>query len=128
MTPHCDCCVQITVAVDFDPGYRRDKQSHVAEGKLVAVYQNHARRDHVELIGDINYPNLSVEFASVEFGCILNDTTKSVLVKVANVSKIPCALAWSFLADEDAGAMEASGGKAAAKKPPIPVNQVPCTS
>ena len=92
----------LTVTVDFDPTYRKDRVSHIAEGKLVAVYSNHARRDHVELVGDINYPNLRLEYSQVDFGCILNDTTKSMVVKVENVSKIPCVLAWSFLADDDA--------------------------
>jgi hydrocephalus-inducing protein len=52
------------------------------QGKLVMVYQNHPRRDTVDLIGDINYPNIKLEYGAVDFGVILNDTTKSMVVKV----------------------------------------------
>lgn len=148
--------------VSFDPAYKKDRQSHVAEKKLTgecvlavaaparsplcavahmpsplppqhhrtcagsctrvcpaAVYQGHPRRDHVDLIGDINYPNIDLEYSKIDFGCILNNTTKSMTVKISNTSKIDCALSWAFVQDE-----ESEKAAASSKRPQIPVNQV----
>ena len=108
-----------TLNVSFDPGYKDDRVSHVAERKLTAVYRDHPRKDAFDLIGDINFPNLEFEYTRVDFGCILNDTTKSMTVKVTNTSRIDCAFQWSFVEDEDA-----ERAAATARRPYIPVNQV----
>ena len=65
-----------TLNVEFDPGYRDDRQSHIAKGKLIAVYREHPQKDSFELVGEINFPN-------VQF-----DTLRLVLNKVSNVFKI----------------------------------------
>ena len=108
-----------TINVDFDPGYKADRQSHIAESALTAVYKGHPQRDNIQLKGDISFPNLDFEYTVINFGCVLNDTTKTMLVKVTNVSKVDTAFSWSFVEDEDA-----ARGTATTKKPYIPVNQV----
>ena len=108
-----------TVNVSFDPGYRDDRVSHVAESALTAVYREHPNRDKVPLIGEINFPNLQFDYTTVDFGTVLNDTTQTVSVKVTNISKIDTDLSWTFEADE-----EAARKKATAARPYIPVNQV----
>ena len=108
-----------TINVDFDPGYKADRQSHIAESALTAVYKGHPQRDNISLKGEINFPNLDFEYTVINFGCVLNDTTKTMLVKVTNVSKVDTAFCWSFVEDEDAAKSSAT-----TKKPYIPVNQV----
>uniref|UniRef100_A0A7S2QVW6 MSP domain-containing protein n=2 Tax=Triparma pacifica TaxID=91992 RepID=A0A7S2QVW6_9STRA len=108
-----------TINVDFDPGYKADRQSHIAESALTAVYKGHPQRDNIKLTGEINFPNLDFEYTVINFGCVLNDTTKTMLVKVTNVSKVDTAFSWSFVEDEDAARSTAT-----TKKPYIPVNQV----
>ena len=108
-----------TVNVSFDPGYKDDRVSHVAESALTAVYREHPNRDKVPLIGEINFPNLQFDYTTVDFGTVLNDTTQTVSVKVTNISKIDTDLSWTFEADE-----EAARKKATAARPYIPVNQV----
>lgn len=110
---------EVTVNVEFDPGYKDDCQSHVAEKKLTAVYRDHPRRDAWDLIGEVNFPNVEFEYTRVDFGTVLNDTTKSTTVRVTNPSKIDCALSWSFVQDEDA-----ERAAATSRRPFIPVNQV----
>ncbi|GMH58813.1 hypothetical protein TrST_g5240 [Triparma strigata] len=108
-----------TINVDFDPGYKADRQSHIADNNLTAVYRGHPQRDNIKMIGDINFPNLDFEYTVINFGCVLNDTTKTMLVKVTNVSKVDTAFSWSFVEDE-----ETAKSAATARKPYIPVNQV----
>ncbi len=108
-----------TVNVEFDPGYKDDRMSHKVDTRLTAVYSQHPQKDHMELRGDINFPNLEFETQKVDFGCILNDTTKSMTLKVTNVSTIDCAFQWAFIEDEDA-----KRASATARRPYIPVNQV----
>jgi len=109
----------MTVDVEFDPGYKNDQMSHVVNSKLVAVYKEHPQKDHIDLIGNIMFPNLEFGFDRVDFGCILNDTTKSMSVSVTNTSSVDCHFQWAFVEDED----EAQTG-ASSKKPYIPINQV----
>eukprot|EP00935_MAST-01C_sp_MAST-1C-sp1_P000586 g586.t1 len=109
----------MTVNVGFDPGYRNDRQTHNILGKITCVYRDHPQKDTIELVGEINFPNLDFEFTVVNFGCILNDTTKSVVVKVRNCSKVNTAFQWAFCEDE-----EQMRKVSTHKRPYIPVNQV----
>jgi hypothetical protein len=108
-----------TIMVEFDPGYKADRQSHKIPSALTAVYRGHPQRDNISLLGDINFPNLDFEYTVINFGCVLNDTTKTMLVKVTNSSTVDTAFSWSFVEDE-----EQAKSSATLKKPYIPVNQV----
>ena len=108
-----------TVHIRFDPGYKGDRQSQLLEPKLVIAYNNHPQKDSVQLIGEINYPNLHFESKTVNFGCILNDTQMTSTMRITNSSKVPVDFHWAFL--EDA---EREARKATEKKPYVPVNQV----
>jgi hypothetical protein len=107
-----------TVNVVFDAGYRSDRKSHKVDSKVVVAYANHPQRDEVALHAEINYPNLDFEFTQVNFGCVLNDTTKTMLVRVTNPSTVDAAFQWYFVEDEGAQTTTT------AKKPYIPINQV----
>ncbi|CAM9551896.1 unnamed protein product [Chrysoparadoxa australica] len=104
-----------TVTVIFDPGYRSDCESHVAQGKLGLHYTGHPQVDSVALRGEVIFPNLEFEFTKVNFGCILNDTAMTKLVKITNTSKIDTPFSWSFLEDTS---------EASASRQHIPINQV----
>ena len=108
-----------TVHIRFDPGYKGDRQSQLLEPKLVIAYTNHPQKDSVQLIGEINYPNLHFESKTVNFGCILNDTQMTSTMRITNCSKVPVDFHWAFL--EDA---EREAKRATEKKPYVPVNQV----
>ncbi|EGB10058.1 hypothetical protein AURANDRAFT_62593 [Aureococcus anophagefferens] len=110
---------ETTVRVDFDPGYKGDRQSQKLDTRLTVAYHQHPQRDSVGLVGEINFPNLHFEYSVVNFGCILNDTTMTMRVRVTNCSKVETAFSWAFLEDE-----EASKATSTTKKPYIPINQV----
>jgi hypothetical protein len=110
---------QTIVNVAFDPLYRDDRVSHVAEGAIVATYRGHPRRDTVRLVADIQFPNVALERQRIDFGCVLNDTAVSQVVRLTNTSKLPAEISWTFLEDAEVAAKAA----AAARVPFVPVNQ-----
>ena len=107
----------ITVTVEFDPGYRDDRQSHDINTAIFCTYADHPQKDRFPLLAEINFPNLEFEYTDVKFGCILNDTTKSLMTTIKNCSRVPTALQWAFIESEQLGASKK-------KKPHIPINQV----
>ncbi len=121
-----------TVSVTFNPGYRDDRVSHVAEGVLTATYRGHPQKDTVNLRGEINFPNVLFDYTTVDFGTVLNDTTKTVSVRATNTSNIDAELQWVFedqgadgtIAESPVKARRKRKGAAAADLPNIPINQV----
>lgn len=109
----------VAVNVTFNPGYRTDRQSHKIDSALVVTYTNHPQKDEVRLLAEVNFPNLNFEYTALDFGCVLNDTTKTMLVRVTNTSTVDTSFSWVFLEDEDA--MKATSNS---RRPYIPVNQV----
>ena len=75
-----------SLRIDFDPGHKYDKTSGQAIQKLQIIHQDHPQKDSIELIGEVCFPNLRMETSVVDFGCILNDTTKKVYMKMTNCS------------------------------------------
>ena len=82
------------VIVEFDPLYSDDKRTHVIDKTIEVVYRRHPHREYVKLKGEIAFPNISFETMDVNFGCILNDTTKRVQVRLQNPTKVPAIFEW----------------------------------
>ncbi|GMF15729.1 unnamed protein product [Phytophthora fragariaefolia] len=110
---------KVDLNVEFYPGFKDDYTCRVINGKVLVSYTGHPQKDSVELVGDINFPNLSFETTKVDFGCTLNDTQKSICLNVTNVSKVDTSFRWVFIEDEKEALSTAT-----AKKPYIPINQV----
>eukprot|EP01064_Diplonema_japonicum_P013676 TRINITY_DN21214_c0_g1_i2.p1 TRINITY_DN21214_c0_g1~~TRINITY_DN21214_c0_g1_i2.p1 ORF type:complete len:4615 (+),score=1185.39 TRINITY_DN21214_c0_g1_i2:107-13846(+) len=98
-----------TVHVDLFAGYRNDKVSHKLKTKLTIAYKDHPQRETIDLVGDIVFPNLTLECngaslnntagepsKSLEFGCILHETEKRMDVVVTNCSKVNARYEWVF--------------------------------
>ncbi len=111
---------EVDVTVEFDPGYKVDRQSHHVQSNLTVSYANHPRRDTVPLSAALHFPNLELDANEIDFGTVLNDTTKSESIVVRNTSECPVQLQWAFVSDEAARAAAA----AAEGVPFIPTNQV----
>ena len=88
------------VTVDFDPMYKDNRQSHVVESQLSINYRGHPQKDCIKLSGDIIFPNLEFETKTINFGCILNDSRKTIRVKVTNTSKAVATYDWCFLEEQ----------------------------
>ncbi|XP_014668502.1 PREDICTED: LOW QUALITY PROTEIN: hydrocephalus-inducing protein homolog [Priapulus caudatus] len=99
------------VAVRFDPSYRDDRHSRVAESSLTVTYAQHPHVDSVALRGEVGFPNLRFERRAVDFGCVLNGTETTRRVTVTNTSPVPVSYAWSFHVDpHDPGITRARAG------------------
>ena len=123
----------ITIQVDFDPGYKDDRQSHEVKGELVAVFRNHPHRDKVELNAEIAFPNLDFESRDINFDCIFNDSSKSKVIKITNTSSVDASFHWVFMEEEKDESSSAHNSRSIAvttsshehqKAAPIPINQV----
>ena len=66
--------------VDFDPGLKYDRVSDKIKSKLQIIHIDHPHKEFVELIGEVCFPNLKFERNSINFGSILNDTSKRVTI------------------------------------------------
>ncbi len=55
----------LTLRVQFDPAYRADAHSRVAEEALRVTYDEHPHVDEVALRGAVSFPNLHFEKTEV---------------------------------------------------------------
>ena len=102
-------------------------------------YRNHPQKDVIQLTGEINFPNVLFDYTTVDFGTVLNDTTKTVSVRATNTSSIDAQVQWVFESPPpvvSASPNKKKKGKFGVKKrtkvannnnnnlPLIPINQV----
>lgn len=88
---------KVDLLVEFDPLYRDDRQSHVIEKALQITYRGHPQKDSIRLLGEVVFPNLKFDLQQINFGCILNDTSKIIKLKATNSCKIDVKYEWIFL-------------------------------
>ena len=117
------------VSIDFDPGMKQDRLSDNISGKLMISHANHPHKDTVNLKGEVCFPNLQILPPNIEFGCILNDTSKKKFLVLTNVSKMPVNYEWSFLEEEQSNlnAVEEEDENSRRKKKKakaLPINEV----
>lgn len=67
------------------------------------MHKDHPQRDTLELVSDIHYPNLVFETQEVDFGAVLNDTERRVIVEATNPSTVPVRFQWVFVEPVDNG-------------------------
>ena len=123
-----------TIKIDFDPGMKQDRLSDNISGKLNISHVGHPQKDVVQLQGEVCFPNLQILPPNIDFGCILNDTSKKKYLTLTNVSEMNVTYEWSFLEEEitTLNAMkqneEAKGGKKKGgkgkKQKMLPINEV----
>ncbi|XP_041964608.1 hydrocephalus-inducing protein homolog isoform X2 [Alosa sapidissima] len=85
--------------VRFDPLYRRDQVTRVAEDVLEIRYHGHPQRDLVVLKGEVHFPNLQFSSTTLDFGCVLNHTESQQHITMTNSSPLPVFYRWAFLLD-----------------------------
>ncbi|XP_072551301.1 hydrocephalus-inducing protein homolog [Salminus brasiliensis] len=86
--------------VRFDPSYRSDLVSRVAEEVLEVRYSGHPQRDSVALRGEVHFPNLHFSSSMLDFGCVLNHTEAQQQITMTNCSPLPVSFHWAFLLDQ----------------------------
>jgi hydrocephalus-inducing protein len=74
------------VRVDFDPSFKSDRVSGIINGKMTVVHNDHPHRETVDLVGEVCFPNIKLASDMINFGSILNDTTKKIMINMQNIS------------------------------------------
>ena len=134
-----------TLQVHFDPEYKGDRMSELTEQKIMVSYNMgpgavpkndrapqgvHPKKATLDLIGDINFPNVRFDRQEVKFGAVLNDTTRRIKVKCTNTSKIESTFWWSFVVPDASektkrpSSSSTTTGTVARLDPPHPINAV----
>lgn len=111
LDPGTACAVRIY----FDPAFRNDHQSALIKSKLAISYLEAPQKDSLDLVAEVNYPNLQLDTTTVDFSSVLIDTVRRRHVTIKNVSKVPCRFQWSFLDIRDATDGAEAEGPAAAR-------------
>jgi hypothetical protein len=88
---------KVDLIVEFDPLYRDDRQSHVVQKTLQINYRGHPQKDSIQLTGEVVFPNLKFDMSGINFGCVLNDTSKVIRLRAENSCKIDVRYEWIFL-------------------------------
>ncbi|NWS21903.1 HYDIN protein, partial [Pachyramphus minor] len=85
--------------IQFNPAYKDDLKSRVAEKTLTMRFMEHPHEEQVTVRGEVYFPNLHIQTEALDFGCILNDTEQVHYVAMTNCSPIPVHYHWSFQTD-----------------------------
>ncbi|XP_053255366.1 hydrocephalus-inducing protein homolog [Podarcis raffonei] len=88
------------LCIRFDPLYRDDLYNRVAEEVLTFRYLEHPHVDHINLRGEVRFPNLHFETMDLNFGCILNDTEVVREINMTNCSPLLVKYRWSFMTED----------------------------
>ncbi|KAJ8272065.1 hypothetical protein COCON_G00109240 [Conger conger] len=92
---------RVELWVRFDPCFRPDSVTRVAEAVLEVRYRDHPQRDGVALRGEVHFPNLHFSSRRLDFGCVLNHTEAQRELTMTNCSPLPVSYHWAFLVDQD---------------------------
>lgn len=116
----------VDIIVDFDPLYKEDSTSHLVEKQLVVNYRGHPQKDVIPLRAKISFPNLEFNKEIINFGCILNDTQKSIRLKIKNWSELDASYSWIFLEESDTVSSTGAQSKVSTKtrSSHLPASQV----
>ncbi|GBG33770.1 Hydrocephalus-inducing protein-like [Hondaea fermentalgiana] len=108
---------ETSVNVLFNPLLKSDDlKTQTLHEKLTATHQNHPQKDVWDIRAQINFPNLDFEYTELNFGCLLNDTSKTQRFRITNTSVIDTMYSWAFL-EEDAGRTSRASTTGSSKRP-----------
>ncbi|XP_027541094.1 hydrocephalus-inducing protein homolog [Neopelma chrysocephalum] len=85
--------------IQFNPAYKKDLYSWVAEKTLKMRFIEHPHEEQVTIRGEVYYPNLHIQTRALDFGYVINGTEQVHYVAMTNCSPIPVRYHWSFQTD-----------------------------
>jgi hydrocephalus-inducing protein len=113
-----------SILIKFDPGMKQDRLSDNITGKLAISHVGHPQKDLVQLTGEVCFPNLNILPPNIDFGCILNDTSKKKYITLTNVSEMSVNYEWSFLEEEMVSPLKDEKKNSSKKSKVLPINEV----
>jgi hypothetical protein len=84
--------------VDFDPSYKTDRKNGKIQQRLTIQYDEHPSINTVDLIGEVVFPNLKIDIEKLDFGTILNETSKKLEIRMTNPTALTVPYTWCFAA------------------------------
>jgi hydrocephalus-inducing protein len=70
---------------------------------MTIVHHDHPHRETVDLVGEVCFPNIKLGSDMINFGSILNDTTKKIMINMQNISEMALNYEWTFVEEEVVG-------------------------
>lgn len=67
---------------------------------LYIRYNGHPKNQKLDVLAEFCFPNIRLEKTEIDFGTVLNDTTKKQTLRIFNESEINVNYEWYFLEDE----------------------------
>jgi hydrocephalus-inducing protein len=111
-----------TFEITFDPSsYKIKKEISNFVSKMQIQHTNHDKLETIDLVGKINFPNLTITPTKLDFGCLLNDTFKKNLITLENESEMDVIYEW-FLVEEENSYEPTKAKRREGRK--IPLNEV----
>ncbi|XP_017679659.1 PREDICTED: hydrocephalus-inducing protein homolog [Lepidothrix coronata] len=90
---------EIHLHIQFNPAYKKDLYSWVAEKTLNMQFMEHPHEEQITIRGEVYFPNLHIQAKALDFGYIINGTEQVDCVAMTNCSPIPVHYHWSFQTD-----------------------------
>eukprot|EP00931_Biecheleriopsis_adriatica_P045665 TRINITY_DN2614_c0_g1_i1.p1 TRINITY_DN2614_c0_g1~~TRINITY_DN2614_c0_g1_i1.p1 ORF type:complete len:5069 (-),score=1280.39 TRINITY_DN2614_c0_g1_i1:105-14627(-) len=103
--------------VDFDPGYKADRKSGPIRQRMTIQYEDHPAVNVVELIGSVVWPNIELDETKLDFGTVLNDTSRKLEIRMTNPTVLTVQYRWCFALPGGKQADEASNPRTPAAMP-----------
>ena len=91
----------IKLAINYNTQYKSDLHNEITNGLLNINYSEHQHDDVVNLIGHIYFPNIHLEMNQIDFGCILNNTEVTQVIKMTNIGPLEVNYKWKFVLEKD---------------------------
>ncbi|CDJ53112.1 hypothetical protein, conserved [Eimeria brunetti] len=88
----------VATADFFTPTLVATPSSLAFKGSLEISFKEHPRVDVMSLEGETEFPNVELETTMLDFGFIVNETTKRIPLRMRNVGCAPVTYSW-FLTD-----------------------------
>ncbi|RMC08855.1 hypothetical protein DUI87_13849 [Hirundo rustica rustica] len=90
---------ELHLCIQFNPAYKKDLNSWVAERVLRMRIMEYPHKEQITVRGEVYFPNLHLETQAVDFGCIISDTEQELYMEMTNCSPLPVHYYWSFPTD-----------------------------
>ncbi|CAG5111155.1 Oidioi.mRNA.OKI2018_I69.chr2.g5489.t1.cds [Oikopleura dioica] len=93
----------VEVNVVFHTGFQKHYRSSKTISQLLIDYKDHPSQDVVELVGELNFPNIEFNHADINFGPIRNGAEKAAVVTMSNKSPMTTEYRWWFEIEDELG-------------------------
>lgn len=77
-----------TIRISFNPNIYDAKISTKVKESLYIRYNGHPKNQKLDVFAEFCYPNIKLEKNEIDFGTVMNDTSKKQTLKIFNDSEI----------------------------------------